>query len=142
MQRLLATVVATLFAASASAQTRDDWIGKCQAEDSELSNSNGFRVCTELYVVHLEEQQARLLAALLGLLGPGAGANDIEPSGREHFIKSQEMWRTYAEEHCRVLQAVAGDDGPVGDAFPSCSADAFEARNDQLTQLLETVRER
>jgi hypothetical protein len=115
---------------------------KCQAEDPELSNSNGFRVCTELYVVHLEKQQGKLLAQLSGQLGLGAGENPVEPPGREHFVKSQELWRKYVEEHCRVVQAVAGNDGPVGDAFPSCAADAFEARNDQLVQLLEAARDR
>lgn len=142
MKKILATVAATLVAIGANAHPRDAWIRKCQAEDPGLANSNGYRVCTELYVVELEKQQRRLVAQLLGRLGRDAGGHAADPAGREHLVKAQELWRNYAEEHCRVVQAVSGGDGPVGDAFPSCSADAFETRNQQLTRLLKVARER
>ena len=139
MKKLVPAIAIALVALAANAQPRDTWVRHCQAKDAELRNSNGYRVCTELYVVELEKKQARLLADILRRLGSGQGDDvDLAPT-RERLMDSQKSWRNYVLDHCRVVQAVSGDDGPVGDAFPSCSADAHEARNKQLARLLKAL---
>lgn len=136
MSRLLLAAVLALLAATAGAQSREGWIRACQAEDAELGGSNGYRVCTELYVVELEQRQATLLEQVSARLArAGEGAAGPAPATAQ-LAQSQQHWRSYVDAHCQVVQAVSGPDSPVGDAIPSCMADAFEQRNRQLERVL------
>lgn len=141
MSKILAVVALAFVAGGAEAQSGDAWIRSCQAQDSELSNSNGYRVCTELYVVELDKRQKELVADVLGMLGRDTDEDDASLA-REHFLRSQELWRGYAEEHCRTAQVMFGAGNPSGDTIPSCSAGEFEARNKQLSRMLQGEYER
>lgn len=142
MPRLLATILLALLSTVAHAQSRDAWIRRCQGQDPDLANSNGYRVCTELYVVELEHQQKQLVADVIAMFEREKG-EDLDPvAAREHFLKSQDLWRGYAQEHCSVAQAMFGAGNPSGDTIPSCSAGEFEARNHQLRRMLRGEYER
>lgn len=136
MSKFLVLGVLTFMAFGVNAQSRDAWVRKCQAEGPDLSNSNGYRVCTEFYVMELEKQQNNLVAEVVARLVRESDEQGEPLLAQEHFVKSQEFWRSYVEGHCQVEQALFSDDSPVGDAIPACSAEAFEARNEQLRRLL------
>lgn len=134
-------VVLVMLTGAVGAQSREDWIGKCQSEDAELANSNGYRVCTELYVVELEKQQTALIDQLLARLSRAAEDPPDAAPAIARLGESQQHWRSYVDAHCLVAQALFGPESPVGDAVPSCMADAFEERNRQLGRMLDADRE-
>lgn len=144
--RRLTKLVVALSAASlvtaASAQSRDAWIRKCQAEDGELSGSTGYRVCTEMYVQHLEARQKVLLRKISSRL---LSVTDEGVDGRSaiaHLKKSQGSWCTYATEHCWAAQDMFGSRRTSGDGIPSCMAGELEVRNRQLSRILQGEYER
>lgn len=142
MSKFLVLGVLTFIALGVNAQSRDAWIRKCQAEGPDLSNSNGYRVCTEFYVMELEKRQNKLVAEVVAELARKAEEQGEPPLAQERFLKSQELWRSFVEDHCQVEQALFSDDSPVGDAIPACGGEAFEARNEQLRRLLRGKYER
>ena len=142
MSKFPVFVALTFIASIANAQSRDAWIRECQAEGPDLSNSNGYRVCTELYVMELEKRQSNLVAQVGAKLAREAERQGEAPLAQEHFFKSQELWRSFVGDHCQVEQALFSDDSPVGDAIPACTAEALEQRNEQLERLLRRKHQR
>lgn len=142
MSKFLLLGVLTFIAWGVNAQSRDAWIRNCQAEGPDLSNSNGYRVCTEFYVMELEKQQNKLVEEVVARLVREADEQGEPPLAQEHFAQSQELWRSFVADHCHVEQALFSDVSPVGDAIPACHAEAFEARNGQLKRLLRRKYER
>lgn len=142
MIRLVVALSATFLAATASAQSREAWIRKCQAEDAELSGSTGYRVCTEMYVQHLERRQKVLLRRVSARLSTVTDEGVDGRSAIAHIKKSQVSWRTYVTEHCRAAQDMFGSGHTSGDAIPSCMAGELELRNRQLSRMLQGEYER
>ena len=143
MTKLPITICALLMAATASAQPREAWIRKCQADDAELAGSTGYRVCTELYVMQLERRQKQLLRQVSARLAGAADDEGTDPkAAAAHLARSQQHWRRYVTEHCQAAQAMFGTGHTSGDAIPSCMAGEFELRNRQLGRILRGDYER
>lgn len=124
------------------AQTRDAWVSSCQAKDPELSGSYGYRICTGQFLNFLEKQQVVLLKKLAARFAEPAG-NDTDPkAATKHLTESQKAWLRYTNEHCEIAQSMFGVGNTSGDVMPSCMVGEYEARNKQLSRMLEGSYER
>lgn len=129
-------------ACASEAQTRDAWVRSCQAKDSQLSGSTGYRICTGRFLNLLERQQAVLLKKLITQFDEVSGEGIDPKAAAQHLTGSQKAWVRYANQHCEIAQDMFGVGNASGDVFPSCMVREYEARNKQLSRMLEGNYER
>ena len=139
MEKIFASALCVFlwFAPSASqAQTRDAWVRSCQAKDSNLSGSIGYRICTGRFLNFLERQQIELLKKLTSRFAEAADERTDPKAAAEHLTESQKFWLRYANQHCEIAQSMFGIGNASGDVVPSCMVREYEARNKQLSRML------
>jgi uncharacterized protein YecT (DUF1311 family) len=121
---------------ASEAQSRDAWLRSCQAKDSELSGSFGYRICTGQYLKFLDRQQVTLLKKLAARFAETADEGIDPAAATRHLQGSQKAWLRYANEQCEIAQSMFGVGNASGDVIPSCMAGEYEARNRQLSRML------
>jgi uncharacterized protein YecT (DUF1311 family) len=131
-----------LISGASEAQTRKTWVNSCQAKDSELSGSYGYRICTSQFLNVLEKQQAVLLKKLAIRFIDSVDENTNPKAASKHLAESQKVWLRYANEHCEIAQSMFGTGNASGDVMPSCMIGEYEARNKQLSLMLNGTYER
>ena len=145
MERLFASALClfSLFVFSPSqAQTRDVWVRSCQAKDSNLSGSIGYRICTGQFLNLLERQQGALLKKVGIRFAETADEGTDPKAATQRLTESQKFWLRYAHEHCQIAQNMFGVGNASSDVMPSCMVREYEARNKQLSRMLEGNYER
>ncbi len=135
-------LLALLVFSSANAQSRDAWIRSCQAKDSNSSGSIGYRICTGQYLKVLESQQAALLKKVGIRFAEGMDEGTDSKAAMRHLAESQKSWLRYVHEHCEIAQSMFGVGNASGDVIPGCMVSEYEARNKQLSRMLEGNYER
>lgn len=131
-----------LLSGASEAQTRDAWVRSCQAKNSELSGSYGYRICTGRFLNLLENQQAALLKKLAARFVEPTDDGADPKAATKHLTESQKAWLRYANEHCEIAQSMFGVGNASGEVMPSCLVEEYEARNKQLSRMLEGRYER
>ncbi len=131
-----------LISGASEAQTRKTWVNSCQAKASELTGSYGYRICTGQFLNVLEKQQAVLLKKLAIRFIKSADENTDSKAASKHLVESQKAWLRYATEHCEIAQSMFGTGNASGDVMPSCMIGDYEARNKQLSLMLDGRYER
>lgn len=145
MGRVLASTLCLFLlavACASEAQTRDAWVRSCQAKDSQLSGSIGYRICTGRFLNFLERQQVVLLKQLVARFAEVKDEGIDPKAAAQHLTESQKAWVRYASQHCEIAQDLFGVGNASGDVVPSCMVREYEARNKQLSRMLEGNYER
>ena len=128
---------ALLVCSSGNAQTRNTWIRSCQAKDSNSSGTIGYRICTDQYLKVLERQQVALLKKVGIRLAESVGEGTNSKAAMRHLAESQKSWVRYVHEHCEIAQNMFGVGNASGDVIPGCMVSEYEARNQQLSRMIE-----
>ena len=135
-------LIALLAYGLGNAQSRDAWIRSCQAKESNYSGSIGYRICTGQYLKLLERQQAAILKKVGIRFAEVVDEGTDSKAAVQHLAESQKSWLRYVHEHCEIAQNMFGVGNASGDVIPNCMVSEYEARNKQLSRMLEGNYER